>query len=128
MVMYNLIRDWANKKGIYQSGDVKTQYVKLIEEVGELGKSILKKDEEEFIDAIGDCVVVLTNLTQLGNKYFDEKREQFYEEDVAGDGGSKMNIANDDWIYIEDCIASAYDVIKNRTGKMENGTFVKNDK
>jgi site-specific DNA-cytosine methylase len=28
-------------------------------------------------------------------------------------------------VTIEDCINSAYEVIKNRTGKMKNGTFVK---
>jgi NTP pyrophosphatase (non-canonical NTP hydrolase) len=93
--LYDLIRDWASKKGIYTSGDSKTQYVKLMEESGELARAILKQDKPEIKDAIGDMVVVLTNLAYLEG--FD----------------------------IEDCITSAYDVIKNRTGKMENGTFVK---
>jgi len=92
---FDSIREWAEDKGIYQKGDTKTQYIKLQEESGELAKSILKNDNEEFIDAIGDCVVVLTNLAKLK--------------------GYK----------IEDCINSAYQVIKNRTGKMQNGTFVK---
>lgn len=92
---FESIREWANKKGIYDKGDTKTQFLKLIEEVGELGKAILKEDDVEFIDAIGDCVVVLTNLSKLK--------------------GYK----------IEDCINSAYETIKNRTGKMQNGTFVK---
>ena len=89
------IRDWAQEKGIYDKGDPKTQYIKLMEEAGELAKSILKIDEEEFVDAIGDCVVVLTNLAKLKG------------------------------YNIEDCINSAYSVIANRRGKMENGTFVK---
>jgi NTP pyrophosphatase (non-canonical NTP hydrolase) len=89
------IRIWAREKGIFQKGDVKTQYIKLQEEAGELAKAILKNDEPEIIDAIGDCVVVLTNLAELA--------------------GYK----------IEDCINSSYEVIKNRTGKMENGTFKK---
>ena len=93
--VYDLIRDWASKKGIYTSGDSKTQYVKLMEESGELARAILKRDKPEIKDAIGDMVVVLTNLAYLEG--FD----------------------------IEDCVTSAYDVIKNRTGKMENGTFVK---
>ena len=95
MNVYDLIRDWASNKGIYTSGDSKTQYVKLMEESGELARAILKRDKPEIKDAIGDMVVVLTNLAYLEG--FD----------------------------IEDCITSAYDVIKNRTGKMENGTFVK---
>jgi NTP pyrophosphatase (non-canonical NTP hydrolase) len=91
------IRQWAFKKGIYAKGDPKTQYVKLLEETGELAKSILKNDDEEFIDAIGDCVVVLTNLAALKG------------------------------YTIEECINSAYSVIVKRTGKMVNGTFVKDN-
>lgn len=89
------IREWANERGLYEKGDVKTQFIKLQEEVGELAKSILKNNDEEFIDAIGDCVVVLTNLAALKS------------------------------LKIEDCIMSSYQVIKNRKGKMINGTFEK---
>jgi NTP pyrophosphatase (non-canonical NTP hydrolase) len=98
MENFDLIRQWAKEKGIYKSGDPKTQYVKLQEEAGELAKAILKNDEPEIIDALGDCVVVLVNLSELC--------------------GYKL----------EDCIESAYDVIKNRKGKMENGTFKKEEK
>ena len=38
------IREWADAKGIYESGDSKTQYVKLMEEAGELAQAILKED------------------------------------------------------------------------------------
>lgn len=93
--IFDSIRDWADKRGIYDSGDTKTQFVKLMEEVGELGKAILKDDKDEFVDAIGDCIVVLTNLSHLGG--FD----------------------------VEHCISSAYNEISNRTGSMVNGTFVK---
>ena len=92
---FELIRQWATEKGIYKSGDARTQFVKLMEEAGELAKAILKNDEPEFVDAIGDMVVVLTNLAKLRG------------------------------YNIEDCIGSAYDVIKSRQGKMINGTFVK---
>jgi len=93
--IYDSIRIWAKAKGIYKSGDSKTQYLKLIEETGELAEALLKNDKAEIIDAIGDITVVLTNLAAL------EK------------------------LRIEDCVASAYDVIKNRKGNMINGTFVK---
>jgi NTP pyrophosphatase (non-canonical NTP hydrolase) len=92
---FQLIRDWAEAKGIFAKGDVKTQYVKLQEEAGELAKAIIKDDKEEFIDALGDCTIVLVNLAKLGG------------------------------YNLEDCINSAYSVIAKRTGKMENGTFVK---
>jgi NTP pyrophosphatase (non-canonical NTP hydrolase) len=93
--IFNNIRTWAEQKGIFEKGDVKTQYIKLQEEAGELAKALLNNHKEEIIDAIGDCVVVLTNLSKL-----------------AG-------------YNIEDCIYSAYNVISKRTGKMENGTFIK---
>lgn len=95
--VFNNIRDWAQQRGLYDKGDTKTQYVKLQEEAGELAKAILKNDRLEVIDAIGDMVVVLTNLAHL------------------------------EGLAIEECIQSAYNVIKNRTGKMVNGTYVKND-
>ena len=95
--IYDLIRTWATKKGIYKTGDSKTQYVKLMEEAGELAQALLKNDETEVIDAIGDMVVVLTNLAKLRGH------------------------------NIEDCVASSYSVIKDRQGKMINGTFVKNN-
>ena len=94
--IYDLIRTWATEKGIYKTGDSRTQYVKLMEEAGELAQALLKNDETEVIDAIGDMVVVLTNLAKLRGH------------------------------NIEDCVASAYSVIKDRQGKMINGTFVKN--
>jgi len=93
--VFDSIRDWADKRGIYDSGDTKTQFVKLMEEIGELGQAILKDDEAEFIDAIGDSVVVLTNLAKLGGH------------------------------DIERCIESAYSEISARSGSMVNGTFVK---
>jgi len=92
---YELIREWARNRGIYDKGDSKTQYVKLMEEAGELAQAILKRDIPEIQDAIGDMVVVLTNLAEL--------------EDLK----------------IENCIDSAYDVISKRKGNMVNGTFVK---
>jgi len=92
---FEQIREWAKAKGIYAKGDPKTQTLKLGEEFGELSKAILNNDRPEIIDAIGDCVVVLVSIAKLNG------------------------------LNIEDCIESAYNVIANRKGKMENGTFVK---
>jgi NTP pyrophosphatase (non-canonical NTP hydrolase) len=94
--VYKLIRAWAKERGIYEKGDSKTQYVKLMEEAGELAKALLTNNKLEIKDAIGDMVVVLTNLAKLEN------------------------------MKIEDCIFSAYTEIANRKGSMQNGTFVKN--
>ena len=55
----------GKERGIYDKGNSHTQYVKLMEEAGELAEALLKKDEYETKDAIGDMVVVLTNLAAL---------------------------------------------------------------
>ena len=94
--IYDNIRQWAKERGIYEKGNSHTQYVKLMEESGELAKALLTNDTPEIIDAIGDMVVVLTNLAKIEGH------------------------------NIEDCIDSAYNEIKNRQGKMIGGTFVKN--
>ena len=92
---FELIRKWATERGIYDKGNSHTQYVKLIEEAGELAAALLNKDPYFIKDAIGDMVVVLTNLAAL------------------------------EGMQIENCIDSAYNEIANRKGKMINGTFVK---
>jgi NTP pyrophosphatase (non-canonical NTP hydrolase) len=94
---FDLIREWAFVRGLYAKGDPMTQYVKLQEECGELAKALLKRDEPEVVDAIGDIIVVLTNLAHIKG------------------------------YTIEDCMESAYAVISKRTGKMVNGTFVKDE-
>lgn len=95
------VREWAKNKGIYEKGDLKTQTLKLIEEAGELAKSVLNNDKDEIIDAIGDCVIVLVSIGKLAEQHFDEE------------------------ISIESCVNIAYHVIAKRKGKMENGTFIK---
>jgi NTP pyrophosphatase (non-canonical NTP hydrolase) len=96
--MFKLIRAWARKRGILKNSNSKDQYIKLLEEIGELAHGLSKNDKAEIKDAIGDCVVVLTNLAAL------EK------------------------LKIEDCIQSAYEIINKRNGKMVNGFFVKDEK
>ena len=95
--IFECIRMWADERGLYDKGDPKTQYIKLMEEAGEVGRALLKEDTDEVIDGIGDMVVVLTNLAELCG------------------------------VPIEECIQEAYDVISKRTGKMVNGTFVKDN-
>jgi len=94
---FKTIRQWANNKGIYKKGDIKTQYIKLQEEAGELAKAIINNDNDEIIDAIGDCVIVLTSIAYFNN------------------------------CKIEKCINDAYNVVNKRKGQMINGSFVKNN-
>ena len=95
MCRFDKIRLWAEERGLYDKGDPKTQTLKLIEEAGEICRAVLKDNKTDIVDGIGDCVVVLTNLAKLVDT------------------------------SIEECIDAAYNEIKNRTGKMSNGTFKK---
>lgn len=96
-----LVRHWGRTKQITGKdgqGTVSGQYKKLLEEVGELGQALMEKDAcqiIEIIDAIGDCAVVLILLADMKGLRFEE------------------------------CLRDAYDVIKQRTGRMEDGVFVK---
>ncbi len=93
-----LIRQWGVSKGFVKKENSHTQLCKLLEEAGELSSAVLKHKEDEIKDGIGDCVVVLTLLAEMQG------------------------------LHIEDCIEAAYNEIKNRTGNVINGTFIKNEK
>lgn len=74
------------------------QMIKLMEEVGELASGLARDQKNQVIDAIGDIYVVLTILAQQLG------------------------------LDIEFCIDEAYNVIKDRKGKMVNGIFIKEEK
>jgi len=95
--IFDKIRYWALKKGIYNKSDSFAQYSKLMEENGELGEALMRRDRDEIVDAIGDMVVVLTNIAHI------------------------------EGYNIEDCIESAYNVIAKRKGTMINGKFKKQE-
>jgi NTP pyrophosphatase (non-canonical NTP hydrolase) len=95
MLYADLIRQWATDRNLIEGSDIKSQFVKLIEEAGELADAIVKKNDIEFADAIGDMVVVLT-IMAAQNK-----------------------------MLIEDCIDGAWQEIKDRKGKMVDNIFIK---
>lgn len=91
------IRKWGESKDIIKYENRFIQLAKLLEEAGELANAIIKGKEEDAIDALGDCRIVLNLLAeQLG-----------YDIDY--------------------CEQKAFDVIKNRTGKTINGSFIKSE-
>ena len=95
--VFTKIRECGFQKGILQGGDTKTQLIKLYEEAGELSEAVLKNNKNDIIDAVGDIIIVLTNFAELQG------------------------------VSIEDCIESAYAEVSGRTGRMINGTFVKDE-
>ena len=93
--MEKLILEWADNRGLLKYDNRYTQYLKFIEEAGELSKSMLENDKTEIKDALGDCVITLVILAaQLGYS-------------------------------LEACTEIAYNEIKNRKGETKNGTFIR---
>ena len=100
MTLDNLSRkvsEWAFQRGILQKENAPKQMLKVLEEVGETAGALLKGNDEEIKDGIGDSLVTLIILArQLG-------------------------------LSPEECLEAAYNEIKDRKGKTENGVFIKNE-
>lgn len=89
------IVNWFNEKGLIKKENSTKQLCKVFEEVGELSGAILKQNELEEIDAFGDVLITLIGLAEMRN------------------------------LNLIECLYEAYEVIKNRKGRTENGTFIK---
>jgi NTP pyrophosphatase (non-canonical NTP hydrolase) len=143
------IIEWADEKGILKKATPEKQFLKFIEETGELAKAILKSDSHEFIDAVGDVFVTIVIHSKLASMEFgfdeDDSLDFFSRQDTYLFGSMVSGIDNqyhydsiNDLFSIyrnneglaegksfADCVEVAYNVIAGRTGKMVNGTFVK---
>jgi len=106
-VLVGKVIDWAAERGIFNKGDVLAQLDKTQEELDEtilavkeyrtsaLDQESISKAEDEVADGIGDMLVTIIIAARMVNL---------------------------DTTY---CLQMAYDEIKNRTGKMVGGQFVK---
>lgn len=92
--LVKLVEEWAKEKRL-DKAEPEKQMLKVIEEVGEVGASLARNNENDLRDGIGDVVVTLIILAMQNNM-------DLYE-----------------------CLNQAYSEIKNRQGKMINGVFVK---
>ena len=95
MTRFADIRVWAHERNIINGATMQAQFVKLIEEIGELAQGIAKGRPDAIEDGIGDAVVVLTIL--------------------AAQHG----------VTIEDCIEIAWNEIKDRKGRVVGGVYLK---
>ena len=146
------VEQWSKDRNLH-TADPNKQRLKLWEEFGELNASIARNDREGAIDAIGDMLVVMIIYKQqLGygsNELFNSVKDDIdflvrLEDidliDFIGCGiydsrsyieGLGMVVDNLTVLAyrlgtnLEECLAAAYDVIKDRKGKMINGVFVK---
>ena len=99
MTFDNLIENvtqWAHDKGILVADNAPKQMLKVLEEVGETAGALLKSKDEEIKDGIGDSFVTLIILSK-----------QLGLEPT-------------------ECLEAAWNEIKDRKGKTENGVFIKN--
>ena len=90
-----LIRQWHKDRNLIEGSTDKDQYLKLIQEAGELSDSLCKG--KDIRDDVGDMLVVL------------------------------INILTRNQLTLSECLAVAYDDIKDRKGKMVDGIFIKED-
>lgn len=95
------INEWADGRNLKQA-DPKIQWMRITEEVGEIRDVLLKptkftQPQAALKDAIGDTLVTIIVLA--------------HQLDLD----------------VTECLGIAYEEIKNRKGKMINGTFVKEE-
>ena len=89
------IEQWAEDRNIITGATTIAQAEKTMEECEELIYAIGEDDLDEIKDAIGDIVVTLVIQARMNGVNF------------------------------LDCVAGAYETIKDRKGKMIDGKFVK---
>lgn len=78
-------------------GDAHSQFLKVAEELGEVAAAMARSDRNALVDSLGDITVTVIILAQQHG------------------------------LRLEDCLESAYKVIRNRNGKLVNGVFVKSE-
>jgi hypothetical protein len=135
-----LILDWARERGLISREFALRQTVKLIEEIGETASAILKSDVDKQKDGIGDIYVVITILSaQIGLPSFVPTGEatgfRSPEHEIIGmitntkDNLSMIvnleRLAKSLNLDLLECVNLAYNEIKDRKGRLENGTFIK---
>lgn len=99
--LINKINHWADERSLKQA-DPNIQWMRITEEVGEIRDVLLKptkftEPQAALKDAIGDTLVTIIVLA--------------HQLDLD----------------VTECLSIAYEEIKNRKGKMVNGTFVKEE-
>jgi NTP pyrophosphatase (non-canonical NTP hydrolase) len=91
------VKEWADNKGLLKKENSAKQMLKVTEEIGEVAAAIARNNMEGLKDGIGDGFVTLIIL------------------------------AHQNGLSPEECLETAWDVIKGRTGKMIDGVFVKSE-
>lgn len=133
-----LILEWAKEKDLLHIENAPKQRLKLLEEVGETASAILKNKPDEIKDGIGDIFVVLVILAEQTKEYIDfyfcvkSKKESLFRLLYSGNNDdcfSALFNLNDTALSLNlnltECANLAWNEIKDRKGKTENGTFIR---
>ncbi len=147
------VKRWGFERGFVLSENVKEQALKLNEEWGELISALMESDEPGVMDGIGDVQVVTILLCEM--LVFDYEFISAAEIDASAinpivalghiaegilkndrskiELGLTMNLAAVGLLAVEtghdliDCLEFSYNEIKNRTGKVIDGTYIKDE-
>lgn len=93
--LVELIANWAEERDLISPLNANRQMLKVIEEIGELSAGLARNNEEAIKDGIGDSFVTLIILSYQLG------------------------------LHPKECLESAWNEIKDRTGNTENGVFIK---
>lgn len=94
--LISYIDKWVHDRNLH-TAEPKSQFVKVVEELGELAGGLARGNEEVIKDSVGDIIVTLVSTcATLG-------------------------------IDITDCTQGAYNEIKHRKGKLIDGVFIKEE-
>ena len=150
------VQRWFYDRNL-QTQDPNKQFLKLYEEIGELSRGLAENDEAVTKDSIGDITVVLIGLTlQLGIKteeifpenntfvflnaaksedyfvvmmdqslaaYFN--RQSYQLKNVVYELMRISALLHHDFV---ECLNIAYEEIKDRTGKLVDGVWIKEER
>ena len=94
--VFSNIADWAQARNLIEGSTPQAQFIKLAEEQGEVAECIAKGlSKDELKKELGDMLVVITIL--------------------AEQHGLSTN----------ECATAAYEKIKHRKGRMQDGIFIR---
>ncbi len=142
MQVIKQIEEWAINKGLDNPDFAEKQWLKVIEEIGEVAACLTKNKTEELKLELGDVGVtlIILNMQTLSHKLHTPDPDTLSTiEAIEGilscvsTSGLGVNTA---WMYLDDlctslnltleeCLETAYTKIANRTGTVIDGNFVK---
>nr|DAW77402.1 MAG TPA: NTP-PPase-like protein [Caudoviricetes sp.] len=156
-VLEEKVQQWFIDRNLHEANPIK-QFLKLMEESGELFEGIAKDKPELIYDALGDIQVVMIGFEQqikngsqisanqqelelllmvssLGNiaqKLYshvchNETQTPLIKSDLMFLDSVISTISLYNETTSENCLDEAYEVIKDRKGKMIDGVFVKEE-